>query len=318
MIVVSLFNFHSRSAPEGDDAYPQMGFTVIGLSILAHIAFLFALLFLQNLHFTKPLPPVIQVDLISFAPEPVFEDLSGPEPADEKAVDPDKDLSKEVVTPEAVSETGIEKTDPDTTDRETVPQKTPEIKKPDISLKTKPKNLQELIKSKQEKTKTEPVEKKPEKKAEKKDIPRNDKTDEQLAKALSRLEQLVREQNRLKQSARDPDKGDKDGSGGPSGSGKKNYKPIDLYNMVLASAINQNWVFNERLANMESSLETRVVITILKNGQLRDIFFETRSGNAYLDESAEKAIQRALPLPELPKSYSTYTVGLIFTPKGLK
>lgn len=291
------------------DENDQMGFTFIGLSILAHVFFLLAMLFLQNLHFTKPLPPVIQVDLISFAPEPVFEDLSGPdEPAkaveemiEEKVVDPNKDLSKEVVTPEDVPKKA--------------PPKKMVVKKPDISLKTKPKNLKELIKSKQEEAK-KADKKKPEKVVENKETPKQaaEDTSNQLTQALSRLEQMVKEQNKQKQARAK----DKEGGGTVSGSGKKNYKPIDLYNMVLASAINQNWAFNERLANMEKTLEVRILITVLKSGQLRDIFFETRSGNNYLDESAEKAIRKALPLPELPKGYSTYTVGLIFTPKGLK
>lgn len=298
---MSFFTHQKESALDSDDNHNHMGFFYIGVSILAHLFFLIAMLFLQNLHFTKPLPPVIQVELISFAPEPVFEDLSSgqEETVQEKVVDPAADIT------------------PETKEVKAIPKKSPpkevEIKKPDISLKTKPKNLQELIDNKQKKEEKKPVKKVEKPKEEKTEEP-GDETDEQIAIALSRLEKLVQAQNQNKTDQNS----DSQGKGSSQGTGKKNYTPIDLYNMVLASAITQNWVFNDRLANMDKTLETTVLITILKNGELREVFFETRSGNNYLDESAEKAIRKANPLPELPKGYSSYTVGLIFTPKGLK
>jgi len=88
--------------------------------------------------------------------------------------------------------------------------------------------------------------------------------------------------------------------------------------MVLQSAIQQNWVFNEMLAGLDQNLEVRILIKILKNGEIRDISYETRSGNPYLDQSAKRAIQRANPLPALPKGMASYDVVVIFTPKGLR
>jgi TonB family protein len=88
--------------------------------------------------------------------------------------------------------------------------------------------------------------------------------------------------------------------------------------MVLQSAIQQNWVFNEMLAGLDQNLEVRILIKILKNGEIRDISYETRSGNPYLDQSAKRAIQRANPLPALPKGMTSYDVVVIFTPKGLR
>ncbi len=288
-----------------DDNINRMGFFYIGASILAHLLFLVALLFLQNVHFTRPLPPVIQVDLISFAPEPVFENMSGGQTdPEEKAVNPKTDITAE---PTEVN-----------TNTQTSPPVEVVTKKPDISLKTKPKNLQELIDSQPKKEEKKP-EKQPEKKAvepeKKKPEDPAPKNNEQISVALGRLEKLVQEQQQSR-AAGQGTASELDGA--LQGSGRKNYTPIDLYNMVLASAISQNWVFNDRLANMDKSLETTVLITILKSGQIREVFFETRSGNNYLDESAEKAIRKADPLPELPKGYSIYKVGVIFTPKGLK
>jgi colicin import membrane protein len=82
--------------------------------------------------------------------------------------------------------------------------------------------------------------------------------------------------------------------------------------------IKQNWAFNQRLAGSEKAIEARLLIKILKNGQIRDVWFETRSGNRYLDDSALKAVKKSNPLPQLPKGYATYEIGLRFTPSGLK
>jgi len=80
----------------------------------------------------------------------------------------------------------------------------------------------------------------------------------------------------------------------------------------------QNWVFNDILARMDKNLEVVVLIKILKNGEIRDIIYETKSGNRYLDESAKKAIKKSNPLPPLPAGRRSYDLGLIFTPRGLK
>jgi colicin import membrane protein len=88
--------------------------------------------------------------------------------------------------------------------------------------------------------------------------------------------------------------------------------------MVLKSAIEQNWVFNDMLARMDQHLEVRVMIKILKSGEIRDIAYETKSGNRYLDESAKKAIKRANPLPKLPAGMTSFDLVVGFTPKGIK
>ena len=94
--------------------------------------------------------------------------------------------------------------------------------------------------------------------------------------------------------------------------------PLTLYQMVIKSAIEQNWIFNDAMAGLNQDLEVRIFIKILKSGDIRDISFETRSGNNYLDESAKKAVQRANPLPKLPKGMFSYELVLGFSPRGLK
>ena len=89
---------------------------------------------------------------------------------------------------------------------------------------------------------------------------------------------------------------------GPGASGDKTeYTAIDLYNLELMYRIKQNWAFSEQLARAEKGIEARVLIKILRNGEIRDIWFETRSGNRYLDESALKAIKKIKPIATASK-----------------
>jgi len=278
------------------------GVVFFSMSVFVHGLFFGGLIFFHNFRKPKPLPPVIQIDLVSFSPDPVLE-----EPAK------NEEISKKEGIP--TKKTSIKKKN----------QKIP-TKKADISLKTKPKNLKDLI-AIQEKKKKEPEKKKEkivEKVAPQEKIDENetleetkqdmekkvvDENNERIAQALSRLQKKVKEQGKAKTS---------DGQGTYQGYGKKGYKPIDLYKMVIGSAIEQNWVFNETLARMDQELEVRILIKILKSGKIRDIIYETKSGNRYLDESAKKAIKKTDPLPQLPSGMRSWDVVVIFTPKGLR
>jgi len=138
----------------------------------------------------------------------------------------------------------------------------------------------------------------------------SDGEENSLDEAFSRLEQKVTRQG----SSRPFTNVEGTGIDGD----KTDYEAIDLYNLELMHKIQQNWAFNERLAGAARGIETRVIIKILQNGQIRDIWFETRSGNSYLDESAMKAVKKSAPLPPLPRGYTSYDIGLKFTPSGLK
>lgn len=283
------------------DKNKKIGIIFYGISIFIHVLFFSSLMFFQNFQIPKPLPPVIQIDLVSFAPD----DLQVKETANEH----------------------------DTTQKEGIPVKVKALKKirkistikPDISLKTKPKNLKDLMAQKKKKE----LEKKKEKKPLKKEKPKKEidpskaleearqklekavenQTRDKIAQALSRLQGKVKEQGKIKEN---------ENKRSNAGYGKKGYTPIDLYKMVLGSAIEQNWVFNDIFARMDQNLEVRILIKILKSGEIRDIIYETRSGNRYLDESAKKAIKKASPLPALPSGMYSYDLLIGFTPKGLK
>ena len=272
------------------------------ISLFLHGLFFFGLIFFQDFKLPKPMPPVIQIDLVSFAPEPLLEEPAKNEVNSKKEGIPVK------------SQTIKKKS-----------RKIPTIK-PDISLKTKPKNLKDLM-AQQEKKKKRPEKKKEKKPVEKqkpekqidsekqleeaKEKPEKvkDQSEDKIAQALRRLQKKVKAQGKKREG---------EGKGKYAGYGKKGYKPIDLYNLIIGSTIEQNWVFNDILARMDQKLEVRILIKILKSGEIRDIIYETKSGNRYLDESAKKAIKKANPLPQLPAGLHSYDVGLIFTPKGLK
>jgi colicin import membrane protein len=170
------------------------------------------------------------------------------------------------------------------------------------------------------------IEKKVEKQVEKSEPP----TGEILDKAFARLEKTVETQADSRSgtstgsgrgSSSDPKSGSSFGpelSGDGAKGSKTDYTAIDLYNLELMYRIQQNWAFNPRLAGPEKGIEARLLIKILKDGQIRDVWFETRSGNSYLDDSALKAVKKSNPLPPLPKGYATYDIGLRFTPSGLQ
>lgn len=279
------------------------GVSFFCLSVLVHGLFFGGLIFFQDFRILKPLPPVIQIDLVSFAPEPLVEEAGK-----------NQEESKQEGVPEKVTP---------------VEEKTKEIPaiRPEIGLKTKPKNLKEIMAEQKEKEK-EP-EKKKEKKPAVKEKPKKEvDPDKALEEARQKMERKIEDQNKdmiaqalsrmQKKVNVQGDKKEGEAKGGDAGTGKKGYKPLDLYKMVLGNAIEQNWVFNDILAGMDQNLETRILIKILKSGEIRDIIYETKSGNRYLDESAKKAISKSNPLPQLPPGMHSYDVVVIFTPKGLK
>lgn len=108
--------------------------------------------------------------------------------------------------------------------------------------------------------------------------------------------------------------------GSLGGSGKKALELIDIYRAQISYYIEKNWAFSKQLAEGRADLAAVVVIKIMRNGEIKDVWFEKKSGNTYFDESAYKAVMKSNPLPMLPKGYLRpyYNLGLIFTPSGLR
>jgi colicin import membrane protein len=108
---------------------------------------------------------------------------------------------------------------------------------------------------------------------------------------------------------------------GGGGSGRpRALTQLDIYKAEIASRIQQNWAFSEQLAGDHKGRYAIVAMEILRNGTIRDVRVDRRSGNQYLDDSAYRAVRKADPLPPLPESYrgTVYKVGFRFTPSGIK
>lgn len=110
------------------------------------------------------------------------------------------------------------------------------------------------------------------------------------------------------------------GEGTATGGGPQTIEAIRIYQAEIQYQIQKNWAYSQQLAGESSELEAVLAIKIMSNGEIEEIWFDKKSGNTYLDESAYKAIVKSNPLPPLPRDYigSFYKIGLIFGPKGLK
>jgi colicin import membrane protein len=108
--------------------------------------------------------------------------------------------------------------------------------------------------------------------------------------------------------------------GGSGTGGIRVQESILIYQAEIQYQIQKNWAFSQQLAGDNTELEAVLAIKILRSGEIEEIWFDKKSGNAYLDDSAYKALVKSNPLPPLPKDYmrSDYKIGLRFGPKGLK
>jgi len=109
-------------------------------------------------------------------------------------------------------------------------------------------------------------------------------------------------------------------AGGPGAGGTRVQESILIYQAEIQYQIQKNWAFSQQLAGDNTQLEAILAIKVLRDGEIEDIWFDKKSGNTYLDESAYKAVVKSNPLPPLPKDYMQpfYKIGLRFGPKGLK
>jgi colicin import membrane protein len=110
--------------------------------------------------------------------------------------------------------------------------------------------------------------------------------------------------------------GEKSTGGASSGVMSIKFK---IYYNLLWQRIRSVWVLPAEALGGKKNLETIITIRIAKDGQIEDIQFEKKSGNAYLDDSALRAIKKANPLPPLPPGLEgdKFDVGVRFTPSDL-
>jgi len=214
---------------------------------------------------------------------------------------------------EVKPQTEVEKIDK----KATIPSKTipkPDQKSPEsISLKPKTKKVKESLKKKT--FEADKVVKSAINRIEK-DVEKS--RPDQVEKAIARLKDQVEKAGPPNLSKPQDTKG----SGPPGGNatgGKKDLELMDIYMIEIQYRIQKNWSFNEQLAGGQTDLEAWPAIKIMPNGEIKDIWFDKRSGNSYFDEQAKKAILKSNPLPPLPKGYwrPYFDIGFHFTTTGL-
>jgi colicin import membrane protein len=92
-----------------------------------------------------------------------------------------------------------------------------------------------------------------------------------------------------------------------------------MYRLEVAYAVNKNWAFSESLGGGRSDLVAEVAFSVLPDGRIKDLWFDRKSGNSYLDESVRRAILKSEPLPPHPRGVRRpdIIVGLRFSPRGV-
>ncbi|MBF0397745.1 MAG: TonB C-terminal domain-containing protein [Desulfobacterales bacterium] len=292
------------------------------LSAICHIA-LFALCFFINNYWQSSsnniLPGVIDVTLISMPGSPGGKTPVKPEPKSELPVEKpmDKPKIEEPKTVEQPKQPEVKKTEPVIIEK---PKVQPEHKK----LPTPPPDAVSLA------PKKEPP-KPPVKDVQEKTQPKDDSLDKKaLDDAIAKLQKKVTGSRpqalnnaiaKLKRQVSETGEGEGEGTGGignGSGGGRLADR-MDLYKLQIAYEIQKNWAFSEHIAGSSSELEVRIVIKIMPDGKIGDVWFDKKSGNTYLDDSAYRAVMKSI-LPSLPEEYTKQflNLGLSFTPSGLK
>jgi colicin import membrane protein len=144
---------------------------------------------------------------------------------------------------------------------------------------------------------------------------------DQITQALDRLKDKVQKTGELDKQKHKPLQGK--GSAMPVAvepGGKRVLELLDIYRIEVAYYIQKNWAFSEQLAGGRTDLVAELAFTIMPSGEIKDIWFDKRSGNRYLDESAKKAVLKSNPVRPHPPGVTKpfVIVGLRFTPMGVK
>ena len=313
---------------------------MFAVSAVGHIVFFLILIFVPTqLPAKRYTPSVINVRMVSL-PGTDLTARPGPpasKPKSEKPqpveVKPDTPKPVPVEKPEPPKAAITVPKAPEKTEAQ-VPQNPVETLPPDtISVAPKKKTVKTKTSLKKKTFQSAQVIKRAVKRIEKKTQVERPNT---VNQAIDRLKSEVSKKESTAQPKKTIEKDDEkatpsDGGGGISGEGsgipgqpwimgRRALEKIDLYKLEIAYHIEKKWAFSKQLAGGQTDLEAVLVIKIMPNGEIRDIWFEKKSGNSYFDESAEKAVRKSNPLPPLPKEYRRpfYNVGLVFTPSGLR
>jgi colicin import membrane protein len=300
-----------RSQDAKADAVPPSIVSSFAISFSLHALVIAAMLY-APLNFAQPrIPPgAISVNLVSMpGPGPA----PGP-PAGDGA--PPSESPKPVEAPKPAPEKPAVSVAPPAP----VPKPVPEAPKPEVSLSPKVKEKKSL------KEATKDTHKMIERAIERIEKKVSEPDTSSVASAIERLKKKFGETEagagRPGPSAPTavPGGGGATGGGGGGGGGSGPITPTDIYRASIASQVERNWAFSPQLAGAEKNIKVGLVFKVLPNGEITDIRFTERSNNAYLDESAYKAIVKSSPAaPHPPTIKEAYVVVAIrFTPEGIR
>ena len=103
-----------------------------------------------------------------------------------------------------------------------------------------------------------------------------------------------------------------------SGSRQVNSIAEQIFYAGIYDRVKQFWILPE-MRQWNPSLETRVVVTVRANGSIAGTVVEKKSGDPFYDQFVMKTLQKASPLPAIPKmlKMDSIEVGLVFKPGDL-
>ncbi|KPJ76801.1 MAG: hypothetical protein AMJ54_10345 [Deltaproteobacteria bacterium SG8_13] len=262
------------------------------LSALLHVVLLVGLVFIPDLApARRMIPSVVSVSLVSLpaagsaaapAPSPAARKIAEPRPTEKLPVPPSKSTEKVAIA-------------------------APKLK-PKTSLKHKTYKSEKVVKSAVERIEKELVDSRP----------------PSLEKTLERLKREVADSQEAPRGASTLPEGQAPAGGASAGGSQLSSGEIAdgirIYQAEISYQVQKNWAFSEQLAGADKNLEVLIGIRIAPDGRITDTWFDQRSGNRHLDESAQRAVMKASPLPPLPRGLFSgdYTVGLRFGPEGIK
>lgn len=268
---------------DGTGSESQIMWFSIAMSMICHLFFFTALIVVPKIEPKSTFsPPAINVSIVTLPNTPDLKTRNRDIPLSNVRVESTPDVSAKTIAPST-----------------TVQEKTATSYKPKVSLKKKTFRTEKVLKQA-----IAEIEKKVE-----------ESEPDPVVKAIERLKDAMGQSESPETANRMLPPGE-----GLNATSRKALDIMDIYKAEIPFRIQKNWAFSEQLAGGRRDLVAWLVIEILPDGEIRDIWFEKRSGNRYFDDQAYKAVKKSNPLPSLPEGYTRpfFNVGLRFTPSGLK
>ncbi len=290
-------SMHSNSYLSQDKEYERRTFFLnFSVSLMCHLILFVILIFAPG--YAKSKRPSLSVINVSMVTLPALKKSSGPDNQRPAELKRPATVKKKAPAPKAASKT-VSATVQKPSKAISIAPKKKKIKK---SLKKKTFKSARVVKSA-----ISQIEKKVEK-----------SRPDQIRQAIDRLKDQVKKTGPIDRKTNE----DVKNSGIPGGSGavsKKVLELIDIYRIEIAYQIQKNWAFSEQLGGGQKNLEAYLALKVMPSGEIKDIWFDKRSGNSYFDESAKKAIMKSNPVrPHPPGVKKPFVdIGLRFTPEGI-